>query len=353
MVSRASPAQQGRWLGKAYSAPSARDKVTRQLDEWLQHVDFPGLDTGWYPREYLETPLTDRVHDLIQQMEELDIDPSRVDLSQVLETRIGAQTLDWNDLATLIELWIWHFGTSLLHFPEMLERYILGPIRRAYPDVHVPSLPWLYFRAHPAIPKAIRFSLRAWFASIFGLPAPKVQSTFPPVIQDQQMFFRTREITKKIVGEPASVGWPTGSLDLLDRPAWIRLYKRLTETPASATPTTSPYTIKEQDSTIILFGGGHMSTSTHGRPRFPSLRFRDRFLEKYLDNLGLPMIERLPLRTPIIFPKTGDLNAHLGREEALPREATQFNPFLFPAGEEPIVEGPRPEAQRPQAEPPF
>ena len=331
MVLSMDSTRRGQWQGSAYPSPTSRKKVKKQLLDWLDTVDTKA-DHTWFQGSFFETPLDERVGELIRQMEDVDFDPDYVDLSLVLETLFLDPERNLKDLATIIELWVWHFGTSLLHFPEVLERYILSPLRRAHPGIHVPSLPWLYFRAHPAIPRDLRFSLRAWYASTFGLPRPSVQVTFPVVAQSHRIYIRTQELRTKIIGATASVGWPTGSLELREKTAWVRLYERLSTSVAPTQPPTPSYSIQETETTISLFGSGHTSICVEERPVFTNLRVRDRFLRDYMDNLGLTMLECLPTREGVAFQQYGDMNAALGREESAFRGPTEFNPFLFPEG---------------------
>ena len=144
--------------------------------------------------------------ELIQFAEQQDLsrDPTFIDISGVMDEAYEKDLFNRQDVADIIEIWIWNYGSSLLYLPQVLERYILEPMRRFHPNVSIPCLPWFLWRAHPAIPVDTRLSLRAWFAQRFGLPSTGVQS----IICSGKYFLRDHELEGMVLGPTASEWWP-------------------------------------------------------------------------------------------------------------------------------------------------
>ena len=322
----------GRWTGAPPRDPESPSQTRRRIQSYLSQMQSPLPPHGSSrPESYYQTPLWTRIPELIQVAEAQDRTVEGIDMGGVVEAMIQDGELSRQQHALLIELWIWKYGTSLFHFPAILEQYILAPIRRAHPSLLVPHLPWLYWRAHPAVPRAIRFSLRAWFVRHFGPPSPQVQAIFT----EGELFVREADLDTRVAGPATSVYWPIDrdlSMQYVD--SWITIYQQIRvalETGGDPNMEAIPLTaVLDETPSRRLLQPGYAPTSESGTPSLTfevaPLRYRDSRLAIILSaNLGLPAPEPLRVRQREggQFPRTGDYEADLGPEELPTRPAKQ------------------------------
>ena len=320
----------GEWTGPPYTGPEEATPTLEYLQELLTTVRDPDPNPSWYDSRYLARPLNERVLELIRHAEEQELshDPSFMDISGVLDDAYRRDIFNRQDIADIMEIWIWKYGNSLLHLPQVLERYILEPIRRFHPNIPVPCLPWFLWRAHPAIPPDSRLSLRAWFAQRFGLPSLGVQT----VVCSSKYFLTDDEMTSMILGPIASPWWP-GAEDSYMRLSsdWLSLLQRtlnyhqglpVSDVVGGEGLTIATFNFAEKR---LFHEGKSPLTEPTPTPLFRPLRPRDFLLDEILRyNFGLVLPERFRLRAQSEdFPTTGDLWTNPGCEEVPPPPAYQ------------------------------
>ena len=324
----------GQWTGHPHIRPASTVRVRRQVLLMLEQIEGPLTPfEHWHRPKYYQRPLWQRLQTLIHVAESQDVDVTEIDIAGVVEAMIDAGELSPSQHALLIETWIWKYGTSLLHFPVLLEQYILGPIRRAHPSIHVPRLPWLYWRTNPAIPRSVRFSLRAWFVHHFGPPSLGVQTQFT-----EGQFYVTDADRDAHVGGPAtSVFWSEHqdySMQYVE--SWVSLYNRIQAfLDVGGNPNMEEVSLEvtgDATTPLRLFAHGYAPMpESGGSPatfQVSPLRCRDSHLTEILrDNLGLHMPETLVTRERKggHFPTRGDYESSLGREERPARPARDPN----------------------------
>ena len=333
----------GSWRGRPPPAPQTPKAARDHFNQWIKDMNRSHLDyAAWFTDALHSRLLKDRLGEALERLERAEArliawDPSGY-IEEILST---GNSLSPHDYGHLIESLVWRYGDTLLRAPEVLERYILGPIRQAHPGLFVPRLPWLLWRTHPAIPDSFRLSLRLWFAHHFGLPDHQVQS----VVMQGFIFAHDGDLALQVCGPAASAWWPDfGPDDFQDEESWRKLYPRLlaavdkemrrSETPSGPGPRTSQWAFTIQDHVgkdqVRLFSNGFVPNSD--RPNvlvLQPLRRQDSYLAEILQHdYGLPMLAPLPLRAgpELQFPTEGDLEDDRGLEETRPFSVPSLHP---------------------------
>ena len=338
----------GVWSGPTYTGPGDGPTTLTHIRELLKTAKTAEPTTSWLDPRYLQRPLGERVMDMIRFAEKQDVsrDPDLLDFSGVIDDAYRTGIFDCQDIADIIEIWIWQYGSSLLHLPQVLERYILEPLRHFHPEVHVPSLPWFMWRAHPAIPADFRLSLRAWFAQRFGLPSLGVQTAFC----SGKYYVADAESSRMILGPTASEWWPGAEDSYMRLPTdWVLLIQKILEFHRSpAVPETEEgekfliADIQQVDRRLFCEGDSPILEPT-STPLFRPLRPRDSFLSSILRyNFGLVLPERFRLRVNTQdFPTSGDFGLTPGRWKRNPLSPIRGipTPFMDMCGESSLIPG--------------